>query len=79
MNCVVFQHFIANKDAFIEYRLLNLSNNNVRSIKNINESKILINIKKIRLITNLKDRKKKIIFNDVFYISELLINFISQK
>ena len=79
MNCVVFQHFIANKDAFIEYRFLNPSINNVRSIKDINESKIFINIEKIRLVINLKDRKKKIIFNDALYISKLFINLIFQE
>ena len=64
---------------FIKYRSLNFLINNVRSIKNINELKILINIEKIRFVTNLRDRKKKIIFNDVFYIPELFINLISQK
>ena len=59
MNCVVSQHFITNKNAFIKYRLLNLLINNVRLIKDINELKILIEIKKIRLATNLKDRKKR--------------------
>ena len=53
MNYVAFQHFIANKNAFIEYRFLNFSIDNIRSIKNINESKIFIDIKKIRLVTNL--------------------------
>ena len=77
INCVVFQHFIVNKDAFIKYRFLNFSINNVRSIKSINKSKIFINIKKIRLVTNLKGRKKKIIFNDALYISKLFINLIS--
>ena len=77
MNYAAFQHFITNKKTFIEYRSLNSSIDNVRSIKNINESKIFINIKKIRLIINLRSRKKEIIFNDVFYISKLLINFIS--
>ena len=79
MNCVAFQNFIANKDAFIEYRFLNLSINNVYSIKDINKSKILIDIKKMHFVTNLKGRKKKIIFNIVFYILRLLINLISQK
>ena len=79
INCVVFQHFIANKDAFIEYRFLSFSIDDVRSIKGIDESKIFIDIEKIRLVTNLRGRKKKIIFNDVFYISELFINFIFQK
>ena len=55
MNCVVFEHFIANKDAFIKYRFLNSLINNVRSIKDINESKFFINIEKIRLVTNLRD------------------------
>ena len=68
-----------NKDAFIKYRFLNFLINNVHSIKNINKSKIFINIKKIRLVTNLKNRKKKIIFNNVFYILKLFINFISQR
>ena len=68
-----------NKDAFIEYRFLNFLINNVYSIKSIDESKIFIDIKKIRLVINLRDRKKKIIFNEVFYISELFINFISQR
>ena len=68
-----------NKNIFIEYRFLNLSIDNVRPIKDINESKILIDIEKIRFVINLRGRKKKIIFNDVFYISRLLINFISQK
>ena len=79
MNCVVSQHFIANKNAFIEYRFLNPLINNVHSIKNINESKIFIDIEKIRLITNLRGRKKKIIFNGVLYISKLFINLIFQK
>ena len=79
INCVVSQHFIANKNVFIKYRSLNPSINNVHSIKNINKSKIFINIEKIRLITNLKGRKKKIIFNNVFYIFKLFINLISQK
>ena len=79
MNYVAFQHFIANKNTFIEYRFLNSLIDNVRSIKNINESKIFIDIEKIRLVINLKRRKKKIIFNDVFYILELFINLISQE
>ena len=79
INCVVSQHFIANKNTFIEYRPLNPSIDDVRSIKNINESKILIDIKKIRLITNLRGRKKKIIFNNALYIPGLFINLISQK
>ena len=79
MNCVVFQHFIVNKNVFIKYRFLNLLIDNVRSIKNIDKSKIFINIKKIRLVTNLRGRKKEIIFNNVFYILKLFINFISQK
>ena len=79
MNCVAFQHSIANKNVFIEYRFLNFSINDVRSIKDINKSKIFIDIEKIRLITNLRDRKKDIIFNDVLYIPKLFINFISQK
>ena len=79
MNCVISQHFIINKNVFIKYRFLNFSINNVYLIKNINKSKILIDIKKIRFITNLKGRKKKIIFNNVFYISKLFINLISQK
>ena len=53
--------------------------NNVRSIKSINKLKILIDIEKIHFVINLRDRKKNIIFNNVFYISRLLINFISQK
>ena len=79
MNCVAFQHSIANKNAIIEYRLLNLLINDVYSIKSIDKSKVFIDIEKIRLVTNLKGRKKKIIFNDVFYISRLFINLISQK
>ena len=77
MNYVASQHFIANKNVFIKYYFLNFSINNVCSIKDINKSKIVINIKKIHFITNLKDRKKKIIFNDIFNISKLLIDFIS--
>ena len=57
---------------------MNFSINDVRSTKNIDESKIFIDIKKIRLVTNLRDRKKEIIFNNVFYILELFINLISQ-
>ena len=38
-----------------------------------------MNIEKIRLVTNLRGRKKKIIFNDALYISKLFINFISQE
>ena len=68
-----------NKDVFIKYRFLNLSIDDVRSIKDIDESKILIDIEKIRLIINLRGRKKKIIFNDALYISKLFINFISQR
>ena len=79
INYAASQHFITNKNAFIKYRSLNSSINNVRSIKNINKSKILIDIEKIRLIINLRGRKKEIIFNDVFYISKLFINFIFQK
>ena len=79
MNCVIFQHFIANKDAFIEYYSLNSSIDDVYSIKNINKSKIFIDIEKIRFIINLRGRKKEIIFNDVLYISELFINFIFQE
>ena len=48
-------------------------------IKSINESKIFIDIEKIRLVINLRDRKKKIIFNNALYISKLFINLISQK
>ena len=58
---------------------MNLLIDDVRSIKSIDKSKILIDIKKIRLIINLRDRKKKIIFNNVFYILRLFINLISQK
>ena len=79
MNYVASQHFIANKNTFIKYCSLNSLIDDVRSIKDINKSKIFINIKKIRLIINMKDRKKEIIFNDVFYILKLLINLISQK
>ena len=57
---------------------MNFSIDNVRSIKDINKSKIFIDIKKIRFIINLRGRKKKIIFNDVLYILKLFINFISQ-
>ena len=38
--------------------LLNPLIDNVRSIKDINKLKILIDIEKIRLVTNLKGRKK---------------------
>ena len=78
MNCVVSQHFIANKDAFIEYRFLNPLINDVYSIKSIDESKISIDIEKIRFIINLRGRKKEIIFNNALYISRLFINLISQ-
>ena len=57
---------------------MNFSIDDVRSIKDIDESKIFIDIKKIRFVINLRDRKKKIIFNNVLYILELFINFISQ-
>ena len=76
MNCVYSQYFIINKNLFIEYRFLNLLINNVYSIKEINNSKIFINIKKIRIIMNVKNRKKKLIFNNVLYILKLFINFI---
>ena len=79
MNCVAFQHFITNKNVFIEYRSLNSLIDNVYSIKDINKSKIFIDIEKIRFVTNLRGRKKEIIFNNVLYISKLFINLISQE
>ena len=54
MNCVASQYFIANKNTFIKYRFFDFSINDVRSIKDINESKFFIDIEKIHLVTNLR-------------------------
>ena len=77
LNYIYLQYFIFNKDAFIEYRFLDLNKNNIRFIKKITSTLISIDINKIRINIYINGRKRILILSNVLYILNLLLNLIS--
>ena len=61
----------------MQYRALNFKLNDIRFIKNIKDARIFININKIRIDIIIDDQKKKFIFTNVLFVSNLLLNLIS--
>ena len=61
----------------MQYRALNFKLNDIRFIKNIKDARIFININKIRINIIIDDQKKKFIFTNVLFVSNLLLNLIS--
>ena len=78
LNYVYSQHFTFSRDAFIEYRSLDLNKNNIRFIKRITSTLTPIDINKIRINIYINEYKRILILSNVLYILNLLLNLISQ-
>ena len=78
LNYVYSQYFTLNRDAFIEYRSLNLNKNNIYFIKEITNILTPIDINKIYINIYINGRKRTLILLDILYILNLLLNLISQ-
>lgn len=79
MDCACSQHSTPNRDAFMEYRLLDPSVDDIRPIKGIAGSIRPADIGKVRISTCTDGKRKDLILTDVLHLPDLPLNLISQR
>ena len=78
LDCACSQHSTPNRDAFVEYRHLNSSHDDIRPIKGIEGSLTPVGIGMVRISTLTDGEKKDMFLTDVLHVPGLPLNLISQ-